>query len=66
MLPAAEKSPSVASYVPFWYCTPETSSGIRKLLSEYPWPCACVGMLMGAPATQVARSVPWSMLKPRT
>ena len=56
--PAVVKSPWSAKYGPFENCTPLTSSGIRKFRSEYPWPCACEGMLTGTPATVVEKSVP--------
>jgi hypothetical protein len=52
------RSASSAKYGPMRNWTPLTSSGTRKLRSEYPWPCACVGMLTGMPATVVAKSVP--------
>ena len=42
-----------------------TSSGSSQSRSLYPWPCACVGMFTGMPATKLAKSVPWSRLKPR-
>ena len=35
MEPAAEKSPSSAEYVPFWYCTPLTSGLIGVKLKEH-------------------------------
>jgi hypothetical protein len=45
--------------------TDPISSGIRKLRSAYPCPCAWVRMLIGISSTEIARSVPWSRLKPR-
>src|SRR5581483_7304235 len=40
-------------------------SGITKLRSEYPCPCACETRFTGTPSTKIAKSVPWSESKPR-
>ena len=34
-------------------------------MSEYPSPCACDGRFSGIPSRKMAKSVPWSRLKPR-
>ena len=46
-------------------CTRSTTSGMMKLVSENPCPCAWDTMLMGTPSMLNAMSVPWSASKPR-